>query len=143
MTKIEHGILEAIPVIAMRLPLGKDESPLNDRFEERRRLAARPIPGAILRVVTEHFKESGRPDGTLRELMRRGFLSWNRTLDLYARTDKPLPTGALPGMPPSSLPPGAIRRLVTLWEKGRLLTIDDVRERAEHSPDDKRLNRPY
>ncbi len=94
MTKIEHGILKAVPAIAVALPLGKGETPVKNRSEERQRLAARCVPGAILRVVTEHLKESGKPDGTLRELVNRGFLSWNRAQDRYARTGDRCISGA-------------------------------------------------
>lgn len=76
------------------------------------------VPRAIVHVVIE-ARKSGRPQGPMLNLARRGFvkirLGDNPT---YSRTDKEIHRGTLFGEDANRLPSGCHSRVVTHWKQG-------------------------
>ena len=90
-------------------------------------------PGCILHaLISLRTEGSQNIKGTLRGLIRRGYLTFDRERDLYFRTRQEISSGELPGMMPELLPPGIITRLTLKWNKGETeFTDDDLYDRID------------
>jgi len=90
-------------------------------------LGNRWVPSAVVHVVI-NARKSGRPQGPMLNLARRGFVKVRLGKNpAYSRTSKKFPVGTLIGEDANRLPSGSHSRVVMHWKQGvRTFTRDHL-----------------